>query len=161
MNCNEKNGLFKVICDEKLFCTKEIELPYILYQREKEDFSECLIFIQKHYREMYVSILKGLFIAYSKNPKWDIWNETTNTFLRIELYSYEDIHKYIGVPTIEIMSHKGKVLFGFSFWKDNKMSIEHGFCAVFEHSNLLLVGDSDFCNILRWWDYHDNFNILK
>lgn len=155
------DGLFKVLCDEKLFSVKEMELPYILYERDNEDFSKYLVFLQEHFREMYDSVLRGLFTAYNKNLKWVIYQETTNTFLRIELNTYEDIHKYIGMPVIEIASHKEKILFGFSFWKDNRMSIEHGFCAIFENNNLLLVSDCDFYNMLSYWDYRDDFNILS
>lgn len=161
MKRDEQNGLCKVTCDKKLFDMEQIELPYILFQQEGENFSEHLAFVQEHFREMYAAVLKKLLAAYRKKPLWDIWDEESQTFLRIELQKEEDVHKYIGLPTIEIMSYGEKTLCGFSFWKNNRMSIEHGFCAVFEQHSLLLIGDSDFCNILRYWDYSSCFDITK
>lgn len=161
MNVIEKSGVFKVICDESFFGLNELELSYYFYQQTEEDFSEYLQFVQEHFIEMYSAVLQGLFMAYSKNPKWDIWDEVTKTFSRMELRDYKAVHQYIGMPVIEIMRYKEKILTGFSFYQGNRMSVEHGICAVFESCNLLLISDNHFSEILRYWDYHDSFNILK
>ena len=160
MKYDERVGTFKVFSSEELYGKKEIELAYTLCGSESDELLEQLAFVRNHYQSMYYTVLKNLLLAYKNNPKWDIWNEETHTFSRLDLQKERDVHKYIGEPTVEIMRHEKKILTGLSFYKKNKMSIEHGFCAIFDKDDLLLIGDDDFYNILRYWDYYSNINIL-
>lgn len=126
MCTHEEHGFLNVLCDEELFGTQEIKLRYFLWQQETEDLSENLQFVQKHFKEMYQAVLEGVFIAYNKSPKWDVWDEKTDTFSRIEFHDYKEIHNYIGIPTIDVMRHRKKILFGLSFYRGNRLSMEHG-----------------------------------
>lgn len=152
MCIHEEHGFLNVLCDEELFGTQEIKLRYFLWQQETEDLSENLQFVQKHFKEMYQAVLEGVFIAYNKSPKWDVWDEKTDTFSRIEFHDYKEIHNYIGTPTIDVMLHRKKILFGLSFYRGNRLSMEHGLTAVLENCKLLLIDSDDFCNILCNWD---------
>lgn len=144
----------KVKCDSSLYGVDEIELDCWLHQMDNETFSNELLYIQEHYKQLYDCVLLNIFLSYLKSPKWCIWNEELNNFLRVDFTKKEELHLYIGVPTIDIMYHENKVVFGLSFWKNNRLSIEHGFCAVFCQNELLLIADSDFENILYYWEFY-------
>ncbi len=156
MDVYEKAGTFKVSCDKELFGTEEIELEYVLHQQREENLTEHLLFIQTHFSKMYHIILKGILTAYNKSPKWDVWSDETQTFSRIEFHSCKEIHKYLGMPTIQVINHKSKILFGFSFFQNNRLSMEHGLTAILEGCSLLFIDTDDFCNILRNLDFPDS-----
>lgn len=154
-------GTISVKCDKALYGTDRIELDFCLHQENNQDFSKNLAFIQEYYEELYSNILSQIFLAYLKNPKWLIWDEQTETLTRIEFAKKEELHSYMGFPTIDIMRYKNKVLVGLAFWKDNMLSIEHGFCAIFHQHNLLLIADSDFENILYYWKFYKQSNLIQ
>ena len=89
--------------------------------------------------------------------------ETTHSFLRIDFTEKEELHSCLGLPTVDLAFCGGKILWGMTFSEGtNKLSCEHGFCTVFEQEKLLVLADSDFPLILKWWDYYyTNGNILK
>lgn len=155
-------GTIRVKCDSTLYGINQIELDFCLHQEDNQDFSNDLIFIQEHYAELYSSVLSQIFSDYLKNPnKWNIWDEETSTPVQIEFSKKEELHSYIGIPTLDIMSHEDKVLMGLSFWKNNMLSIEHGLCAVFHQHNLLLIDATDFENILNYWKFYEQSTLIQ
>jgi len=157
-------GSFDIKCDPILYENGRITLDYRIHSKcHSKDLSEILSFIQKNYRKAYSQVLAGVFSAYRNNPKWDVWIEEANNFLRIDFTEKEELHPYIGIPTIDLAFCGGKIFWGMTFsGGTNKLSYEHGFCTVFEQEKLLVLADSDFSLILKWWDYYyTNGNILK
>lgn len=157
----ESMGKIMVNCDSRLYGKEKIELNYFLHTLENEDFSDTLKFVQTNYKQLYDLVLEHVFAAYSKNTKWDIWDESTQSLYRIFLKKKEDVHLYVGVPTIDIMRREDNILLGLSFWEDNRLSIEHGLCAIFDNTKLLLIAASDFENIVYYWDYYIDSNLIK
>ena len=158
----EEYGTIMVKCDPSLYGNDRLELGYWLYSEKDEDFSQDLAFIQNNYREMYEQLLSDLHSAYRKNPQWDVWIKETKDFSRMEFIQKEELHPYLGLPTICLQKYRNRVYWGLSFFRDNCLSIEHGFCAVFCQDQLLLLCDSDFSNIMNYWKfYFKHANILE
>lgn len=157
-------GRFDVECDPILYGIRRITLDYRIYSKCNLDgFSGILSFIQKNYRKAYSQVLAGVFSVYRNNPKWDVWIEETDNFIRIDFTEKEEIHPCLGLPTVDLAFCGGKIFWGMTFsGGTNKLSCEHGFCTVFEQEKLLVLADSDFPLVLKWWDYYyTNGNILK
>ncbi len=156
-------GSFDVRCDTMLYGAECITLDYRIHSEfSPEDLSRIQSFIQGNYKQAYDHILAGVLSAYKNNPKWDVWMEETKDFLRIDFTQKEELHSYIGMPVIELALCSGRTFWGMTFpGGTNKLSYEHGFCAVFEQEKLLVLADNDFPLILKWWGhYYTDGNIL-
>ena len=58
---------------------------------------------------------------------------------KIDFTEKEELHPYIGIPTIDLAFCGGKIFWGMTFsGGTNKLSYEHGFCTVFEQEKLLV-----------------------
>lgn len=112
---------------------------------------------------MYDSFLEHLFVEYTNNPLEDVWNEETGESERIEFSKKEELHPYLGMaPSIDIKSYKGHVLFGLSFYKHNRISIEHGLCAIYNKLDLVLMDSYDFLGMVDNFKYEDYYDeVLK
>ena len=159
----EQNGGFEVTADPALYGVGQITLHDRIHTKiDPEDLSNLLSFIQKYYRQAYDQVLDGVFSAYKNNPKWDVWIEEAEKFLRIDFAQKEELHTYLGMPIVDVAVYDGKNYWGLTFpGGTNKLSFEHGFCAVFEQEQLLILADNDFPIVLQWFDYHyKNGNML-
>ena len=62
---------------------------------------------------------------------------------------YDKLLEYLGMtPCIDVKSFKDKVYLGLTFYQHNRLSIEHGICAIFDKLELFLVDSYDFEGIL-------------
>lgn len=150
----ESYGKIKVKCDSRFYGTDNMELDYELHPEYEEALFNELLFAQEHYMQLYESVLADIFEKYLKNPKLDVWDESTRSFLRVEFSKKEELHPYIGNPAIHIAQSETGIVFGLAFWKNNKLAVESGFCAVFSGERLLLMADDDFENILQYWEFY-------
>lgn len=157
-------GPLVVLCDPALYGAEEITLRYTIWREDgnREDPKPVLDFIREYFRQGYDRVLAGTFAAYRRSPLWDVWMGDKEPFVRLEFAAKEELHPYIGRPNIEVAFGGGKVFWGLNFWgKENRLSIEHGLCAVFEGERLeALVDYTDFPSILRWWEHYKANNIL-
>lgn len=97
------NGSFEVTADPVLYGNGQITLEYRTHTEiDPENLSKFLSFIQRYYRQAYDQVLEGVFSAYKKNPKWDIWVEETKSFVRIDFAQKEELHAYIGMPAVDL-----------------------------------------------------------
>ena len=151
-----ETGSMEVIADPLLCGAGQITLEYRVHTEfDPEDLSKLLSFIREYFRQAYDQVLAGVFSAYQKNPKWDVWAEETKSFVRIDFAQKEELHAYMGMPVAELAFCQGKSLWGLTFpGGANQLSFEHGFCTVFEGETLLVLADSDFPLILQWFDYY-------
>lgn len=149
-------GSFDVICDPILYGAGQITLDYRIHSKfAPEDLSGMLDFIGRHYRKAYDRVLAGVLVAYQHYPKWDVWIDETQDFLRIDFRAKEELHPYIGAPIVDLAFCGGRTFWGLTFpGGTNKLSFEHGFCTVFEGGWLLALADNDFPLVLKWWDYY-------
>lgn len=159
----DHNRIFEVISDPTLYGTDQISLSYRIHTKSNpEERSKLLSFIRAYYRWAYAQVLEGVFSAYKKNPKWDIWIDEAKKFLRIDFAQKEELHAYIGLPIVDLAFYEGKSFWGLTFpGGTNKLSFEHGFCTVFEQEKLLVLADNDFPLVVQWMDhYNTNGNML-
>ena len=157
-------GSFEVIADPILYGSGQITLNYRLHMEfAPENLSKLLSFIQGYYRQAYDQVLGGVFSAYQKNPKWDVWVDEIKSFVRIDFTQKEGLHAYMGMPIADLAFDQGKSLWGLTFpGGANQLSFEHGFCTVFEGEKLLVLADNDFPLVLQWFDYYcTKGNMLK
>lgn len=156
----EDLGLIEVEWWSDLYGTVKMQTHYGLYQKGSENFLDELNFAKEHFQRIYDSFLKHLFDEYSKNMRLDVWNEETGESERIVFSRKEELHLYLGMkPYIEIKSYGGKCYLGLSFFKHNRLSIEHGLCAVFDKLELLFMDTYDFVGIVNnlKYGYHGGF----
>ncbi len=161
----EGQGTLVIPCDSALYGAEEIPLRYRVWREEacRKDPKPVLDFIRGYYRQGYDQVLAGVFAAYRRSPLWDVWMGDGKEPVRLDFTAKEELHPYIGTPDIELALSGGEtVLWGLTFGgKENRLSIEHGLCAIFEGAVLTaLVDSTDFPNILRWWDVYQKNNIL-
>ena len=134
-------GTFSVLCDPALYGAGETVLRYRVWREEgsRGDPKEALDFVREHYRQGYGQVLAGVCAAYRRSPLWDVWMGDDERPARLEFTAKEELHPYMG----------------------NRLSIEHGLCAVYEGAVLAaLVDSTDFPEILRWWKEYKANNIL-
>lgn len=150
------SGSFEVRCNPAFYGAEIITLDYRMHTGfSPEDLTKLLSFIRENYRHAYNCVLAGVLSAYKNTPKWDVWMEETKHFLRIDFAEKEELHLYIGLPVVDLAFCDGKALWGLTFpGGTNKLSLEHGFCMVFEQEKPLVLADNDFPVILQWWDYY-------
>lgn len=81
---------------------------------------------------------------------------------RLDFAAKEELLPCLGTPDIDIALFSGGMLWALTFGgKENRLSIEHGLCAIFEGETLsALIDYTDFPHILRWWDDYKKHNIL-
>lgn len=145
----EDMGFIQVKWSSKLYGTVEMKARYWLHQKGSENFYGELDFIKEHFQELYDKLLENLFEEYSENPLLDVWDEETGEFERIMFATKEEMHPYLGMtPCIDVKSFKDKVYLGLTFYQHNRLSIEHGICAIFDKLELFLVDSYDFEGIL-------------
>lgn len=149
-------GSFEVRCNPAFYGAEIITLDYRMHTGfSPEDLTKLLSFIRENYRHAYNCVLAGVLSAYKNTPKWDVWMEEAKHFLRIDFAEKEELHPYIGLPVVDLAFCDGKALWGLTFpGGTNKLSLEHGFCMVFEQEKPLVLADNDFPVILQWWDYY-------
>lgn len=157
-------GTFSVLCDPALYGAGETVLRYRVWQEEgsRGDPKEALDFVREHYRQGYGQVLAGVCAAYRRSPLWDVWMGDDERPARLEFTAKEELHPYMGTPDVELAFYGDSFLWGLTFGgKGNRLSIEHGLCAVFEGDILTaLVDSADFPEILRWWKEYKANNIL-
>ncbi|MDE7223552.1 MAG: hypothetical protein K2O34_07210 [Acetatifactor sp.] len=156
----EDTGLIEVKWSAEPYGTVNMEAHYGLYQKASENFLEELDFAREHFQQLYDSFLGHLFDEYSRNVNLDVWNEETGTSERITFSRREELHPYLGMkPWIEIKSYEGKCFLGLSFFEHNRLSIEHGLCAIFDKADLLFMDTYDFAGIVEnfKYGYHSGF----
>lgn len=150
----EDLGSIKVKWTAEPYGTVTMEADYCLYQKDAEDFSGELDFVREHFQQLYDSFLEHIFELYEKNTKLDVWDEETCKSERIVFSRKEDMHPYLGMePVIHIKSYEERVLTGLSFYRHNRISIEHGLCAVFDKLDLFCMDAYDFVGIIDNFKY--------
>lgn len=150
----EDAGVIEVEWSAEPYGTVKMEAHYRLYQKGSENFFEELDFASKHFQQLYDSFLEHLFNEYNKNIYLDVWDEETGKSERIVFSRKEELHSYLGMtPWIEIKSYNGQVFLGLSFFEHNRLSIEHGLCAVFDKLDLLFMDAYDFVGIVENFKY--------
>ena len=150
----EDTGVIDVEWFAEPYGTVQMEARYWLYQKDSENFFGELEFVREHFQQIYDSFLEHLFVEYTNNPLDDVWDEETGKSERIMFSKKEEMHPYLGMlPCIDIKSYKERVLFGLSFYKHNRISIEHGLCAVYDKLDLLLMDAYDFVGIVDNFKY--------
>lgn len=150
----EDTGLIEVEWSSESYGTVKMEAHYRLYQKGSENFFDVLDFAKEHFQQLYDRFLRHLFNEYNKNINLDVWNEETCKSERIVFSRKEELHSYLGmVPCIDIKSYEGQVFLGLSFFEHNRLSIEHGLCAVFDKLDLLFIDTYDFVGIVDNFKY--------
>lgn len=150
----EDAGLIEVEWSAEPYGTVKMEAHYRLYQKGSENFFDELDFARKHFQQLYDSFLEHLFNEYNKNVNLDVWDEETGKSERIVFSIKEELHSYLGMaPWIDIKSYEGQVFWGLSFFEHNRLSIEHGLCAVFDKLDLLFIDTYDFVGIVKNFKY--------
>lgn len=165
VNFLDSQGTLSVLCDSALYGTGETALRYRVWREKgsRGNPAEALDFVREYYRQGYGQVLAGVFAAYQRSPLWDVWMGDNAKPVRLDFAAKEELHPYIGTPDVDLALSGGEmVLWGLTFGgKENRLSIEHGLCAVFEGDILTaLVDSTDFPNILRWWEHYKANNIL-
>lgn len=156
----EETGFIKVEWSADPYGTVIMNAHYWLYQKGSENFLSELDFAKEHFQQLYDRFLEYLFDLYNKNMKIDVWDEKTSQSERIDFSKKEEMHPYLGMePFIDIMSYKGRVLIGLSFNNHNRISIEHGLCAVFDKLDLICMDSYNFEGIIDnfQYEYPDGF----
>ena len=156
----EDAGLIEVEWSAEPYGTVKMEAHYRLYQKDSENFFDELDFAREHFQQLYDSFLEHLFNEYNKNINLDVWDEETGESERIVFSRKEELHSYLGMmPWIDIKSYEGKCFMGLSFFEHNRLSIEHGLCAVFDKLDLLFMDAYDFVGIVDnfKYGYHGGF----
>ncbi|MDE6926492.1 MAG: hypothetical protein K2P59_14760 [Acetatifactor sp.] len=150
----EKEGLIEVEWSAELYGTVKMTAFYRLYEKDSENFSNVPDFAREHFQQLYDQFLEHLLLQYGRNTNLDVWNEETCTSERIPISRKEELHPYLGMkPLIEVRSFEGRMFLGLSFFEHNRISIEHGLCAVFDRSELLLMDAYDFAGIIDNFKY--------
>lgn len=158
-------GSLAVPCDPTLFGAEETVLRCRLWREEEDqqDPGAALDFIREHFRQSYDRVLAGTFAAYRQFPLWDVWMGDGREPVRLDFAAKEELHPYIGRASIDLALWDGeKFLWALAFGgTENRLSIEHGLCAVFEGERLeALVDHTDFPSIVQWWEWYKADNIL-
>lgn len=156
----EDEGLTEVEWSSEPYGTVKMEAHYRLFQKGSENFFDELDFAREHFQQLYDSFLEHLFDEYNKNTNVDVWDEETGKSERLVFSRKEELHSYLGMaPWIDIKSYERQVFLGLSFFEHNRLSIEHGLCAVFDKLDLLFMDTYDFGGILDnfKYGYHGGF----
>ncbi len=158
-------GTLSVPCAPALFGAGETALHCRLWREKEnqEDPEAALAFIREHFRQSYDRVLAGTFAAYRRSPLWDVWMGDGREPVRLDFAAKEELHPYIGGADIDLaLCGREQPLWALTFGgPDNRLSIEHGLCAVFEGERLeALVDYTDFPSIVQWWEWYKADNIL-
>lgn len=164
----EWSGNITVKCSQALFNKTEMALQF--YIKSTEALAEVeyntLNYIKTNFSDIYENILKGLYEWYKSGyiPS-EIFNESNANFIPVQFNSYEDIHKYIGTPYIELLHECIKdefVYFAIYFTNDCLLSIEHGITALFYKSNMIDIDAADTEAVVDSLKYYeDNCTLWK
>lgn len=157
-------GSFSFPCDPALFGAGEVTLRCNIWREEgcPAEAGPALEFVRRQYRQGYDRVLAAIFAAYRRSPLWDVWMGDTEPPVRLDFARKEELHPCIGTPEIDIALFGSGMLWALTFGgKENRLSIEHGLCAIFEGETLAALLDyTDFPYILRWWEDYKKHNIL-
>ncbi|WP_027624562.1 DUF6985 domain-containing protein [Clostridium lundense] len=157
----EWGGYITVKCSQSLFNKDEISLG--VYMKGTERLTEAeynaINHIKINFPVIYEKILKGLYEWYKREyiPS-EIFDEDTSDFIPVKFNCYEDIHRYIGTPNIEILHEYTKednAYFSIYFYDNCLLSIEHGLTALFHKNNMIDIDAADTEAVVNFLEYYE------
>ncbi|WP_043931473.1 hypothetical protein [Bacillus sp. EB01] len=157
----EYDGWLTVNSTASLFGTDEIEIVGNCKTKPPLSTKELdtINFLKKEFPQIYKTVLDTLFALQEDGPiKWEIFNSEDYSFSPITFSNSSEIHSYIGKPAFQILTDTVKddyAYFAISFFKDNQLSIEHGFTFVFYKNSLIHLDFTDDISTVEGIYYYE------
>ncbi|MFS0915681.1 hypothetical protein [Brevibacillus sp. 179-C 1.1 NHS] len=154
------DGSIIVTSTNALFGEHEIELSAYMESTSTtmtEEEYQTVCYIKNNFTSIYLAILQTLFAWQEKGFCFERYDRETHAFHPIEFTCAEDIHSYIGMPTVEIIS--GYVKEGYAFFavyfSDCLLSIEHGLTALFQKNECIDIDASDTRSLIETLEHFE------
>ncbi|WP_426332795.1 DUF6985 domain-containing protein [Paenibacillus silvae] len=113
-------------------------------------------YVKKHFHEIYTIFLESLLEWQSYGIAYEIYDEQNHSFETIYLKEIEDLHSYVGLPILQILhdhAKDGHSYYSLNFNKHCRISIEHGFTALFHKKELIDLSPSDIDSVISGLQY--------
>ncbi|KQY94776.1 hypothetical protein ASD24_04330 [Paenibacillus sp. Root52] len=98
-------------------------------------------YVKEHFEEIYHIFLESMLAWQNSNKMaYEVYDEETHNFDPIHFSHKEEIHNYLGSPLLQIHPSYIKDQFSYysvNFFNQNRLSIEHGFSALFHKKELI------------------------
>ncbi|WP_046215842.1 hypothetical protein [Paenibacillus wulumuqiensis] len=103
-------------------------------------------YIRDHFSNIYYSFLEALLSWQSEGHVFESYEEQTGSFVPLHFVNPQDIHIYLGTPVLQILPGYFQGEFSYyslEFFKNCRLSIEHGLTGIFHNNILIDLAPSD------------------